>query len=53
MKPKEIRKYKYFFENSKEEAKISFISTTVQEATIKLARMVNLVSDWYMRRVKL
>ena len=53
MKPKELRKYKYIFVNNKEEAKLTFISTTTQEATIKLANMVQSVSDWYMKRIKL
>lgn len=53
MKPKELRKYKYIFINNKEGAKIIFVSTTVEDATIKLSKMVNLVADWYMKRVKL
>lgn len=53
MKPKELTKYKYFFINNKEDAKIIFDSTTVQEATIKLSRMVHTVADWYMKRKKL
>jgi hypothetical protein len=53
MKPKELRKYKYIFINNKEDAKIIFISTTVEDATVKLSRMVSLVADWYMKRVKL
>jgi hypothetical protein len=53
MKPVDERKYKYIFSNSKEDAKIIFISTTVQEATIKLSKMVNSVVDWYMRRSRL
>jgi hypothetical protein len=53
MKSKEERKYKYIFVNNTEDAKLTFISTTVQEATIKLSKMVNSVADWYMKRVKL
>jgi hypothetical protein len=53
MQPKEIRKYKYTFINSKEQAKLHFVSTTVEEATMKLSKMVNSVADWYMRRIKL
>ena len=53
MKPKELRKYKYIFINNKENAKITFESTTAQDATIKLSRMVSSVVDWYMKRIKL
>lgn len=53
MKSKELKKYKYIFINNKENAKITFESTTVQDATIKLSKMVNSVVDWYMKRIKL
>lgn len=52
MKDKELKKYKYVFTNYKENAKVSFIETTLEQAIIKLARMVNSVVDWDMKKFK-
>ena len=52
MKDKEFRKYKYVFTNYKEQTKLSFIETTLEQAIIKLARMVNSVVDWDMKKFK-
>jgi len=52
MKDKELRKYKYVFTNYKEKTKLSFIETTLEQAIIKLARMVSSVAEWDMKKFK-
>jgi hypothetical protein len=52
MKDKELKKYKYIFTNYKENSKLSFIETTLEQAIIKLARMVCSVADWNVKKFK-
>jgi hypothetical protein len=45
-------KYDYVFTHKTEKVKLKFQSTSIEEATIKLGRLVNKVMDWDLKRFK-
>jgi hypothetical protein len=44
--------YDYVFKHRITKARLSFESRSIEEATIILARMVNNVADWDMKRYR-
>ena len=44
--------YDYVFKHRITKARLSFESRSIEEATIILARMVNSVADWDMKRYR-